>query len=559
MYPCNPQERTTGFVQPAALKFRLHVRQTCFRRPLHCRASSSRRVTLFTTGEKRELCPAPPHSSDAAVYIICPKCAAAYVGNAVRGPLKVSCPSCNNVFHTSPAELYVEAPSVSQPSKRPGSVSCIHMSKCSGCTVSKSVIDPPILQDAREFLVKRLHMPTAPTVEMGPTHGWRTHAKLAIRRGTRGERVVIGLFKSHSHEVMAIPECAVHSPEINCAVELLRSVLTIGNIPPYNELDGSGLARYALFTVERASKLVQITLVWNAASWKDATPFAQQTGAELWRRGKKLLHSIWFNWNTTTTNTIVNPERERFYHMFGEQHLKEIVCGVPISFPPYVFRQSNLDAFEKLLLPRLCSYIPPKSSVAEFCAGVGVIGLTAVKFGKVRRLKASEIQAAAEGVFWDAAKAVLRSGVKAGVYFTVGSDDETINIIEEDTDIAIFDPPRGGLSDYVVEYLSKIGDEFSLHRILYVSCGYEALKKNAKSLCANGRWKLSAAHFYILFPGSDHVETLAIFDRVRARLQTRRLFSREKEKTENNKTQGRDKRRGIPPKKGSSNSSRPTR
>lgn len=542
MYLCAPRLKSLSFVPPIAIRNRSRNRSTDYRRPSNCQASASKRVTLFTTGKKLDVHLAPSQSSDVLVYIVCPKCDSAYVGNAVKESLKVSCPSCDNVFQTSPSELYIETPLLPQPSKKPGSVICAHMNTCSGCTVSKSAIDPPILQEASEFLVKNFRVPMTPTVEMGPTHEWRSHAKLAIRRGVRGERVVIGLFKSHSHEVMAIPECAVHSPEINRAVELLRSVLIIGNIAPYDESDGSGLIRYGLFTVERASRLVQVTLVWNATSWKDAAPVAQQTGAELWRRGKNLLHSIWFNWNTTTTNAIVNPERERYYHMHGERDLKEVVCGVPLTYPPYVFRQSNLDAFEKMLLPRLFSYIPPNSSVAEFCAGVGVIGLAAVKAGKVKRLKASELHAAAEGVFWTAAKSILKSGIKASIHFVVGSDDETTDIIEEDTDVAIFDPPRGGLSDYVVDYLSKIEDEFSLHRIIYVSCGYGALKKNARSLCANGRWKLSAAHFYILFPGSDHIETLAIFDRIRVRPQRHRSLSTEDGKSNSGRNEVRSRK-----------------
>lgn len=533
-----------GFLPPTVLKFFSPPPQICAFKPPRCEASSgTRKAALFSNGQKLTLRRAPPESPDTAVYIVCPKCHAAYVGNALKESLKVSCPSCGTVFQTSPSELYTEVPVTHQDSLETGNVVCKHMKVCSGCSVPKNVSNPPMLEDARQFLVKALRVPMQPTVDMGPTHEWRTHAKLAIRRGVRGERVVIGLFKAHSHNIMAIPGCSVHAPEIERAVELVRSVLSAGNVAPYDEATNSGLVRYALFTVERASRLVQVTLVWNAASWKDAAPMAQQTGTELWRRGKNHLHSLWFNWNTSATNVIVNPERERYYHMFGKRDLQEEVCGVSIKFPPYVFRQANLDAFEKMLLPKLLAYIPRGSSVAEFCAGVGVIGLAGVKAGKIRQLKASEIQGSVEGEFWDAAKCLLRSGVKADIDFVVGSDDETTDIIERDTNVAIFDPPRAGLSDFVVEYLSKIEDTFRLRRIIYVSCNFAALKKNARTLCEGGQWKLSAAHFYILFPGSDQVETLAIFDRVRFHSPSPYLFSKSRHSDEKTKQSTRDNMR----------------
>jgi 23S rRNA (uracil1939-C5)-methyltransferase len=49
-------------------------------------------------------------------------------------------------------------------------------------------------------------------------------------------------------------------------------------------------------------------------------------------------------------------------------------------------------------------------------------------------------------------------------------------------------------------------------RLVYVSCGFEALKRDATALMAAG-WKVTHAEGFVLFPGSDHLETLAVFDR----------------------------------------------
>jgi len=52
----------------------------------------------------------------------------------------------------------------------------------------------------------------------------------------------------------------------------------------------------------------------------------------------------------------------------------------------------------------------------------------------------------------------------------------------------------------------------ALRRVIYVSCGFDALKRDAMGLLGAG-WMLRHSEGFVLFPGSDHVETLAIFDR----------------------------------------------
>lgn len=351
---------------------------------------------------------------------------------------------------------------------------------------------------------------------MGPPNAWRTHAKLAIRRTKREGRTALGLFRAGTHDLLPIPKCGVHAPEITVVAALIEDVLRAGDVTPYNEMTGRGYARYVLLSVQRSTRRVQVTLVWNASSWKDGTPLAAEVGRELWRRGGKLLHSLWFNWNTTTGNAIVNPERERYYHVAGTEALVETVCDVEFTFPPYVFRQANLDAFENLVLPQLLEYIPRGACVVELCAGVGIIGLVALKHRKLLSLCASELHGGAEGEFWGAVKKLRKKGITAEeIEFEVGSDDETLELINPNTEIVIVDPPRSGLTPEVVERLAVPDEDMSgLRRIIYVSCGFSAFKRNSRTLCADGEWKIVAAHTFVLFPGSDQLETLAIFDRM---------------------------------------------
>ena len=102
--------------------------------------------------------------------------------------------------------------------------------------------------------------------------------------------------------------------------------------------------------------------------------------------------------------------------------------------------------------------------------------------------------------------------------------------------VMIVDPPRKGLEDEVLDELCKpydpnqpyaesatllaIPDEKvnwtnDVQTLIYVSCGFDALARDCDRLLSSvgAGWTLQSSTGYILFPGSDHVETLAIFQR----------------------------------------------
>lgn len=102
-------------------------------------------------------------------------------------------------------------------------------------------------------------------------------------------------------------------------------------------------------------------------------------------------------------------------------------------------------------------------------------------------------------------------------------------------DVIIVDPPRKGLEPEVLDELCKginhgqdyvedvsmltLSDEQvswanDAQTLVYVSCGFDALARDAERLLtSNGGWMLESATGYILFPGSDHVETVCVFRR----------------------------------------------
>ena len=107
-------------------------------------------------------------------------------------------------------------------------------------------------------------------------------------------------------------------------------------------------------------------------------------------------------------------------------------------------------------------------------------------------------------------------------------------------EVLLVDPPRKGLDDEVLDELCKpynrnqpytesideldglfnssrgggISWTNDVRKIVYISCGFDALARDTEQLLSSpGRWTLESATGYILFPGSNHVETVCIFTR----------------------------------------------
>ena len=100
--------------------------------------------------------------------------------------------------------------------------------------------------------------------------------------------------------------------------------------------------------------------------------------------------------------------------------------------------------------------------------------------------------------------------------------------------VLIVDPPRRGLEDAVLDELCKpfdprqvyvesaalLPNEERVHwtndvrTLIYVSCGFDALARDTERLLTSrAGWELESATGYVLFPGSDHVETVCVFQR----------------------------------------------
>ncbi|HZE42477.1 MAG TPA: hypothetical protein VE058_01770 [Steroidobacteraceae bacterium] len=371
---------------------------------------------------------------------------------------------------------------------------CPHRPPCPGCP---RFGEPGIAASARIALgeLARTHGLPEVSVVSGQTSGFRLRARLAIR-GRLGSPK-LGLFELGTHRVVHIPNCSVQHPLINQVAAVVRRALVEARVTNYSDGAHLGLARYLQVVVERSSQTAQVVIVANSV-----TPEPLAACLDLIReRLGSALHSLWFNANRERSNTILGPD---FVNWCGPESVLEHFGGAAVHYPPGAFGQNNLDMAQNII-EHLRAQIPEGARVTEFYAGVGAIGLSVLaRAGEIRmnEVGAHSLRGLELGV------AQLDAVNRAKISVVPGPAGAAC-LAASGSEVVIADPPRKGLDPELAEYLGERPPE----RFLYVSCGLESFINDTAQLTSRGRLRLRALNAFNLLPFTEHIETVARFER----------------------------------------------
>jgi 23S rRNA (uracil1939-C5)-methyltransferase len=334
------------------------------------------------------------------------------------------------------------------------------------------------------------------SVIAGQTAGFRLRARLAIR-GRLGSPK-LGLFELGSHRVVHIPHCSVQHPLINRVAAVVRRALVDAQVTCYSDKAHLGLARYLQVVVERSSQTAQVVLVANSDT---PAPLAACFDLIRERLGSEL-HSLWFNANCERSNTILGSD---FQNWCGPASVVERFGGAAVHYPPGAFGQNNLDVAQAII-EHVRAQIPQGARVTEFYAGVGAIGLSVLaRAGEIRMNEVSPHSL--HGLELGLAQLDAANRAKISV---IPGPAGAARLAAAGAQVVIADPPRKGLDPELTEYLG----EYPPERFVYVSCGFESFLHDAARLISHGTLRLGALNAFNLLPFTEHVETVARFERV---------------------------------------------
>lgn len=420
----------------------------------------------------------------------------------------------------------------------PDEMQCVHFGQCSGCSTRGNFQEVPIVTRAKMyFKSESVDM----NVHLGDHHAYRTHVKLAVGPLSRWGGLNIGLYREGSHQIEAIPSCQVHHPAINEAVEFIKEAAKEVGVRGYQpaqrrekrgdrrrqgpdkvKMVGSGTGkaegelRYLQLSLEEHTGKVQVTLVWNCGDFKGAGQNLPRLVKRL-RQRPELVHSVTANFQPSESNAIFNFKPRAWKLLWGPPVLKQAVGDATFYFKPQIFRQANLGVFANGIIPRVVQNIPAGAKVAELYSGIGIMGLNAA--AKASEVLCSDSNDYVTEVFDSSVDSLAAEADRDKLFYESLPAEAAVEEGQcDEADVLLVDPPRKGLDGGVMDLLlgthATAKTPASLRTLVYVSCGFEALERDARELLASGMWKIKCADGYVIFPGSNHIETVAVFQRV---------------------------------------------
>ncbi|NOQ50756.1 MAG: 23S rRNA (uracil(1939)-C(5))-methyltransferase RlmD [Desulfuromonadaceae bacterium] len=381
--------------------------------------------------------------------------------------------------------------------QRTAQIACELEQSCLGCPLIRMKYQAQLAYKqqrveqalAREQLLRDELVST--TLASDPPFGYRANAKLVI--GRKREKVLIGLYRRGSHEIIDCPDCPVHHPLINKITAVLREEIQRQKVSVYSPQHRRGLLRYLLIRVSPTKNKALVTFVSNDRDLQQLP----KLGKWLMRKVPEVI-AVHQNVNSSTGNVILGQETLKLH---GLPDLIDQVGDIRLRIGPEAFFQVNsLQAARIYTMVREWAQLTRKDSAIDLYCGIGGIALhLAQDAGQVYG-----IEYIPEAVRNAADNAEL-NGLKNCRFVSGDAAEELQKLAPQlkNLTLAALNPPRKGCSKELLQELCQIRPQ----QIIYVSCDPDSLARDLR-LLVDQSYQLVRVQPVDMFPQTSHVETV---------------------------------------------------
>jgi 23S rRNA (uracil1939-C5)-methyltransferase len=372
---------------------------------------------------------------------------------------------------------------------------CPAAGRCGGCAW-QHLAYPAQLAAKRARLERVLGdaVPAIGEVAASPAvYGYRNKGKYVVGSSRAG--VVLGAHAPRTHEVVDTLGCRVVAPVIDEVAIAVRVAADRAGLIAYDEKTRRGELRYVIVRGDAAGGALVVLVVTSQVHTPALTAAAALVAEHPAVRGVVAMR------NDRTDGAIVTDDT-RVLHGVGA--LVEDVAGCPVEVGAGEFLQVHREQARALyarVVALALDGLPPGAHVADVYSGLGGIALGLARAGA--RVTAIESDAGAVAALGRAAAA----GGLGDRVTPVAGDASALATIGP-LDAVVVDPPRKGLSPSVRAALIAAAPA----RIVYVSCGPEALARDVRMLAEAG-YRPGPAEAFDLMPGTAEVETVVALTR----------------------------------------------
>ncbi|MTI59722.1 MAG: 23S rRNA (uracil(1939)-C(5))-methyltransferase RlmD [Firmicutes bacterium] len=322
-------------------------------------------------------------------------------------------------------------------------------------------------------------------------YSYRNKAQFPLAENEEGE-IITGFYKQGTHQLIAHGDCLIQHPLINRVKDRVLTALNRYKLTAYNEKKHQGLLRHLVIRIGTCTNQVLITLVTSRGDFPEIFEIAEDVIEDI-PEIQGVLHNI----NPIKTNLILGKEMKIIK---GQDYYIDYVGKVKFAISAFSFFQVNTLQTKKLYDQVLkAAALRGGETVVDAYCGIGTISLYIAQKAK----QVYGLEEVAEAVS-DARKNAILNKID-NCQFEVGRVEELLpEMIASDikADLLIFDPPRKGLAEEVIEAVRSVLPE----KIIYVSCNPATLARDLSYLKEN--YLIKEVQPVDMFPQTYHVETV---------------------------------------------------
>ncbi len=368
---------------------------------------------------------------------------------------------------------------------------CPHFGVCGGCSMqhleprAQVAIKQRVLEDVFWHIARLKPENILPPI-LGPAWGYRRRARLTVRRVPKKGGVLVGFHEKRSSYVAVMDSCAILPAPISALLpelKVLVGALSIAERLPQIEV-AVGDAPAAL--------VFRILGPLTSADETRLRAFADQHGVHVYLQA-----------GGPDTATIFHPPQAPW----PAYCLPDF--DVAVRFRPTDFTQVNHD-LNRVLVRRALGLLKvhPGERIADMFCGLGNFTLPLARMGA----RVVGIEGSAPLIARAKENAAANGLAECIDYLVADLFAVTPEMLAGwgRFDKMLIDPPREG----AVALVKSLGED-APPRIVYVSCNPATLARDAAVLVHEKGYRLVAAGIANMFPHTSHVESVALFERLK--------------------------------------------
>ncbi len=375
---------------------------------------------------------------------------------------------------------------------------CEHYHTCGGCNTMHMNYQTQLdfkRHRTTETLKKLGRIETTVKETVGMNNPYYYRNKAVIPFGMRNGKIIAGLYKQRSHEIVNIKRCHIFPRIVSEMVRYLKTLFYEMAIEIYDEETDEGFLKAVMFRHSEHYEQMSITLITKNGKFEDKESLVHNIIERY-----PIVVSIIQNIQNEKTNVILGPKHRV---LFGKDIIKDKLLGLEYEISHRSFYQINPIQTEALYTKAM-EYAKLKETdrVIDAYCGIGTIGLTASQYVK---------EVIGIDVIKDSIKNAVQNAKNNNIKnakFMIGKAEEVMSTFEVGTiDVLFVDPPRKGCDKQFLEAIIKL----KIPRVIYISCNVSTLARDMNFLQAN-RYNVKEVTPFDMFPQTSHIENVALLE-----------------------------------------------